>query len=148
MSKVYNIEVNEEQLRILIQATDLLSRIGMGQWQEIIGYLPLDEYGFPYSAIEEINWILSKYTKNNVNGYHSSIGINNTKENIKISHDLYQVLRYRSSWDYAIENSLTNLDGTRNWANMLQVQYDEPMKCSEITPLAKIEQIKEKETID
>lgn len=127
--RVYNVTVTEKQLRVLRDATELLTRIGLGQWREIIDWMPLEK-GISSEDLNEIGQILSKYTEKSVDGYSSYIGIHNARDFAKISDDLYQVFRHRLSWDHAKDNNLTNEDGSRNWADMLSVYYDDPMKYS------------------
>ena len=41
MTKTYTLTITEEQARALQYATDVLQRVQLGQWREIINWLPL-----------------------------------------------------------------------------------------------------------
>ncbi|NCA90582.1 MAG: hypothetical protein EOM92_17290 [Gammaproteobacteria bacterium] len=56
--------------------------------------------------------------------------------------ELYRALRHQLAWDYARDHHLTNPDGSRNWAQMMGVDYDEPIRYTQ-QPLASIKRLEE-----
>jgi len=141
--KSYQVTLTKNQAQVLMVATEVLARLGIGQFRDALRHLPLSEYSPPgwHEALDTIGCILSQFTKDNVDGYRSSLGIHNSKtgEDSKIAWDLYQVLRHHLSWEDAVaEGKVESMNGRRNWDTMMTVNYDEPM-VSSLEPLAKIE---------
>lgn len=133
MIKKYQIELTEDQLRLISMACDTVSRLGIGQWREIMYHLPLakiDNYEEYHSTLRLIDNLLSKYMIDNVDGYSSNIGIYNAKEYSRALYDIHQVIRNKLAWDKAKLMGIT--DGhTRNHGLMITVDYDEPIKTSD-----------------
>lgn len=140
--KKYNLELTEKQLHAVLEATDLLQRIQLGQWTEIEKSLPLAE-SISYEDIQLIGEILSKYMLYGFNGIGSCLGIGNSSlpNNNGILYDLYCVIRHKLSWESAVEKGIIeNENSERKWPEMIGVSYDSPMKWGD-EPLAKIERI-------
>ena len=123
------ITVTEKQMQIISQACELLSRIGIGQWSEIEQHLPLREgqMFLPFEEKTQIENIIRPY-----------LDRARTKSS-ETAWDIYQVLRYRTSWKRAKEFGYINEDGSRNWDTMMGVCYDEPLQFGE-EPLVKVEE--------
>lgn len=136
----YNLTVTKEQAEALIQATEILARLGIGQFRDALECLPTREF-LPIGWHEDMDIIgkmLSRYIIGGVDGYRSSLGIHhkNVREPSRIAWDLYQVLRHRLAWDRAArEGIVESAKSPRKWPEMMQVHYDEPMKVSD-QPLA------------
>lgn len=145
--KKYTITVTEEQAFALVEATEILARLGIGQFQHALEYLPLIKR-YPngwFEDMEIIGQLLAAYTIGGINGYNSSLGIHadQVSEQAKIAWDLYQVIRHRLSWDQAVKNGIVkSIDSPRNLAEMFQVYYDDPTKTSK-QPLATITKVEE-----
>jgi len=104
MHKTYNIKVDEKQLAILRDACDLIARLGIGQWREIINELPFqDDVNWTqfHQELDIIGARISKYTKDNVDGYASNLGIYNedVRERARTAWDMHQVFRHRIAHD-------------------------------------------------
>jgi hypothetical protein len=146
--KKYKVELTERQLSTLSVATEVIARLGMGQWRDAFDQLPLRpnlNYSDYNDDLDAIGKIISKYTHNNVNGWGSSLGIKHdcTPSISKIAWDLHQTFRHELSWGYAIEEGyVESKDSPRNWSEMTGVNYDEPYRTSE-EPLAVIEKAEE-----
>ena len=150
----YQIELDAEQLKILQQACELVSRLGTGQWRTMLDYLPIKKYltdaEFDWESyhkdVDTIGKILAKYTTDHVDGWTSSLGIynKNLKEHVNIAWDLYQVFRQRLAWDRAHDNGEIESNeinqNKRNWKVQLGVDFDEPMQSSKI-PFAKVKNV-------
>lgn len=142
--KKYKIELTESQLSTLSLASEILARLGIGQWRDAFEWLPKrSDMDWPdyHNDIDAIGKIISKYTPGRVDGYRSSLGMNNAdvSSTSKIAWDLYQSFRHELAWDRAVEYGyIESRESPRNWDEMLGVHYDEPFKTSE-EPLAKIE---------
>ena len=142
--KKYKVELTELQLSTLSIASEILARLGIGQWRDAFEWLPKrSDMDWPdyHDDIDAIGKIISKYTSGRVDGYRSSLGINHAdvSSTSKIAWDLYQSFRHELAWDRAVEYGyIESRESPRNWDEMLGVHYDEPFKTSE-EPLAKIE---------
>jgi len=143
--KQYVLTLTETQAQVLIQALEVMARLGIGQFRDALDLLPLKEI-FPagwHEDMEAIGRILSKYMIGNVDGYRSSLGISHadTSPQAKSAWDMYQVIRHRLAWDRAYSDGIVaSPDAPRDWSKMLGVHYDEPMRMGP-EPLATIERL-------
>jgi hypothetical protein len=150
-STEFRLTLTGRQAWIIMRALELLSRIHMGQVDEIrqvLGFyeiprtstlethLPRDSHFPPRMTRGQnyhdlgINITQSlDYLKENLFPEltpNEFWGITNTQipEDARISWDLYQVIRYHTSWESV------GWPKKRDWETMLTVNYDEPMKTS------------------
>jgi len=129
MTTKYNLTVTEEQARILTDALDLYSRIGIGQFEEVLQVydrnLKLDE-----ETRDRIRIGLDIAKREAGHPRSGSHGIHNEKvdDRFRAAYDLQQVVRNRLAWD-------------RNPKGGIQVQFDEPRAISQMR-LATIEKVK------
>ncbi len=146
MSKTYTLTLTEKQVHALMEATDLLQRVQLGQWREIEDNLPLKkpiDYEELHKDFKLIGSILSKHMISGVDGYQGSLGIGHKDlpESNGILRDLHCVIRHKLSWERAVENGvIDNEDSPRKWPEMMTVNYDPPMKWG-TEPLAKMEKV-------
>lgn len=147
MAKTYTLTITEEQARALQYATDLLQRVQLGQWDEIVDWLPLEtpiDYNQLHKDKRLIGEILSHHMKYGFNGMNSSLGIGHQDlpKNNGILYDLHCVIRRKLAWERAVEEGVIESENSpRKWPEMMQVCYDDPMKWGN-EPLAKMERIK------
>lgn len=130
----YTLQLTENQARIISEALDLFSRIGMGQLKEVVSVLRQNP--LPNSNLEErINFlseirnkldILAKYWMKGP-GYHG-ITSKLISDKFRIAWDIQQVIRHRLAWDRKSEGGFT-------------IDFDDPMVTSE-EPLPKIDAVK------
>jgi hypothetical protein len=145
LMKTYNLQVTEEQLKVISTACELLSRIQGGQIREAFEHLPLKK-GVDWDAYHEIQDELTKrmpeILEDGIDGWSSSFGVGSSKlpDSHDIAWDLYQVIRYEISTEKAIENGIIQNKGERKFPEMMTVNYDPPMKFGS-EKLAKIERI-------
>lgn len=152
--KKYKIELNEKQILVLETACELITRIGVQQYEHIFDAINNLEY---YNANKEfvishedkdrlkimLRHIVDRQVKDGKNLFfaplNSSRGITNecTPETSKIACDLYQTMRYVRSWANA-EHKPELRD--EHFSKYLTVNYDEPMSFSK-QPLIKMEEI-------
>lgn len=144
--KVYNLRITEEQANCIRHATELLSRIMGGQWNEIMDWMPLRkdiDYEEYHKDMDIIEAILSKHMKDGIDGRSASFGVGcpHLHRYHDISWDLSKVIKHHTSWEYAIEQGwVEDFDSTRDWKNMLGCAYDEPMRFG-VEKLATIEKL-------
>jgi hypothetical protein len=128
----YKLSLTEAQARIIIDALDLFSRIGMGQLYEIAHVLRTNVIGSQTNlsdrldAIDKLTREASACWMDCAGGYYG-ITSNNISDVYRIAWDLQQVIRYRLAWD-------------KNPNGGIQVQFDRPLKSSN-EPLAIIKKI-------
>jgi hypothetical protein len=129
--KKYVLEITERQLSILIDATEILARIGMGQFWTIIEHIvpkkPFAKYWEELPTARDILTSLGArmldYPENASPGIHNPI----VADKHQIAWDLHQVLRNRLAWDRHPEGGM-------------QTQFDDPLLSSK-EPLAKVRQL-------
>jgi len=144
--KFYQMTVTKEQLQVISNACELLSRIQGGQILEAFDHLPLKK-GVDWSVYHEIQDEVTKrmpeILEDDIDGRRSHFGVGSSKlpDSHDIAWDLYTTTRHQLSWEYAIEQGwVKDFNSTRNWDKMFGVSFDTPMKFSE-QPLIKIEQV-------
>lgn len=146
MTKTYTLTITEKQAKALVDATDLLQRVQLGQWREIEDNLPLKkpiDYEQFHNHMQLIGSILSNHLLDNIDGYASSLGIGHPElpESNGILYDLHCVIRNKLAWERAVEQGIIESeDSERKWPEMMTVDYDPPMKWGN-EPLAKMERI-------
>jgi hypothetical protein len=128
MSKKYTIELSEEQMRLISDCMDDVSRFAAGQWQlrhtieEMLRGLPFDEQMKRRDEAEELlrqakRVLLPDFADNQSYGYNSTEFIGNT----------YQI--YRTIWHQLAKDN--------DWDNV----YSSPALASGTLGTIKIEQI-------
>jgi hypothetical protein len=143
--KTYNLQVTEEQLKVISTACELFSRIQGGQIREAFDHLPLKK-GVDWEAYHEIQDELTKrmpeILMDEIDGWRSHFGVGHPDlpKSHDIAWDLYQVIRYEISTEKAIEDGIIQNKGERKFPQMMTVNYDPPMKFGS-EKLAKIESV-------
>lgn len=146
MSKRYTLEVNETQLKTIMAATELLSRVTGGQWQEMVDWLPLKtsiDWSALHDDVDTMTELLSYHMKDNIDGRSSAFGVGNPKchEYHDIAYDIKKTIEHKVSWERAVEEGLVESeDSPRDWSKMMTVNYDKPMNFSG-QPLPKITRV-------
>jgi hypothetical protein len=129
----YTIHLTERQARVIVDALDLFSRIGMGQLKEVAYVLrqnPLPSYdpdleirtNLLFKIRDKLD-ILARYWMKGP-GYYG-ITSKSISDKFRIAWDIQQVVRHRLAWD-------------RNPKGDITIDFDNPMKTSE-EDLPKIE---------
>lgn len=120
---MYKIECSKEQVEVLQKALELWARLSMGQFDEAL--TPFRYRNLPNENYfkEILNHLESKFSEKRIEGEHRDL-----------SWEMYQTIRHRLSWDKA------GNPPERDWKTMLTVNYDEPLKITQI-PLLTIEKI-------
>jgi hypothetical protein len=132
-NKVYNLQITEAQARALCFACDLLSRVQLGQWREIIDWLPLKkpiDYNELHQDQRIIGAILSKHMIDNIDGGASSLGIGHPDlpQNNGVLYDLYCVIRRKLAVERAVEEGLIENENVSRNQMPITVDFDTPMK--------------------
>jgi hypothetical protein len=116
-----SVEISEKQARIIISALDFYSRIGIGQFREIVSafsWWQRDEQWLNHR--DEVERLIHD-AQFNLTGmpFNASYGIFSPEvpESAKIAWDIQQVIRHRLAWD-------------RNPKGGMTVDFDTPMKSS------------------
>jgi hypothetical protein len=131
---MYQVKLTKDQLQTIQEATNLLLRVQLGQWDEIFRHLPLeDTYDSDslYALKRSFANKLSLFMKDNVDGIFSSFGVGHSElpETNSIALDIHNTIRHKLAWEN--EQHSTYLMG---------VQYDNPMNYSD-QPLPVIEKL-------
>jgi hypothetical protein len=143
--KTYNLTITEKQARALVNATDLLQRVQLGQWREIQDSLPLQkpiDYAEFHQDMKIIGAILSKHMIGGIDGGASSLGIGNKNlpESNGILYDLHQVIRRKLAVERAVEQGIIENENVSRNEMPITVDFDLPMKWG-TEPLAKLERV-------
>jgi hypothetical protein len=132
--KKYQVTLTENQLNTLVRATEVLARLGIGQWRHGLDHLPLMQTRHHQQLnddVDEIGRLLSKHMKDGIDGWTRSLSISGASEDAKVAWDLYQTLRHHISWQKAVDDGwIESMNSRRNFTKMWQVYYDEPMLAS------------------
>jgi hypothetical protein len=131
---MYQVKLTKDQLQTIQEATNLLLRVQLGQWDEIFRHLPLeDTYDFDslYALKRSFANKLSLFMKDNVDGIFSSFGVGHSElpKTNSIALDIHNTIRHKLAW----ENEHHSI-------NLMEVQYDNPMNYSD-QPLPVIEKL-------
>lgn len=125
VKRTYTLTMSEEQASLLVRALDLYSRIGIGQFEEV---LEVYDHRMRRSleVREEIRAALKSAKMAAGHPSNGSFGINNQEvaDEFRAAYDLQQVVRHRLAYDRRPEGGI-------------QVCFDEPRQLSE-QPLATI----------
>jgi len=129
--------LTRKQVETLMAASEVLSRLTMGQVGDAFDWLPL-------SPLSERNWetfhqdcdnvekTLRKHYQHNLRNGNAYLGIHShdIRPQGQIAFDLYQVMRHKLAWDKAIADGIVQPGEPRKWPEMIQVTYDTPHQCS------------------
>lgn len=147
MKSLYTLTITEKQAQYITYALDVLQRVQIGQWREIIDWLPLQR-PIDYAELHEdqkiIGEILSKHMIDHIDGGASSLGIGHPElhESNSILYDLYKVITHELALNRLIdEGKIPHKNVPRNELP-ITVDFDIPMKWGN-EPLCKIERIEE-----
>jgi len=148
--KLYNLQITEKQAKALMEATDFLQRIQLGQVREIQDNLPLKkpiDYSQLHNDMRLIGSVLSNHMIDNIDGGASSLGIGHPSlpESNGILYDLHCVIRRKLAVERAVENGVIENENVSRDKMPITVDYDFPMHWGS-EKLAKIERINEKTT--
>jgi hypothetical protein len=131
--KTYNLTITEKQARALVDATDLLQRVQLGQWREIQDNLPLQkpiDYEEFHQDMKIIGAILSKHMIGGIDGGASSLGVGHPDlpESNGILYDLHRVIRRKLSVERAVEQGIIENENVSRNEMPITVDFDIPMK--------------------
>ena len=131
--KTYNLTITEKQARALVDATDLLQRVQLGQWREIQDSLPLQkpiDYEEFHQDMKIIGAILSKHMIGGIDGGASSLGVGHPDlpESNGILYDLHRVIRRKLSVERAVEQGIIENENVSRNEMPITVDFDIPMK--------------------
>ena len=143
--KTYTLTITEKQARALMDATDLLQRVQIGQWREIEDNLPLQkpiDYQELRDDFQIIGAILSKHMIDNIDGGASSLGVGHPElpESNGILYDLHRVIRRKLSVERAVEQGIIENENVSRNKMPITVDFDTLMKWG-LEPIAKMERV-------
>lgn len=120
----YQLEINENQAKIISSALDLYSRIAGGQFEEILKFYwhsDQEKISKAKEVLTDLKVLLTGIKPNQLN-----IGLHDICEDAKVAYDLHQVIRYKLAHDRP-----------HNTGDILTVDFDTPRQISE-EPMAEI----------
>jgi hypothetical protein len=143
--KTYTLTITESQARALSFACDVLQRVQLGQWEEIVDWLPLKkptDYTKLHADRRIIGSILSKHMVDGIDGYGSSLGIGHPDlpKNNGVLYDLHCVIRRKLAVEQAVEEDIIENENVSRNQMPITVDFDTPMKWGD-EPLAKMERV-------
>jgi hypothetical protein len=146
LMKTYTLTITEKQARALMDATDLLQRVQIGQWREIEDNLPLQkpiDYQELRDDFQIIGAILSKHMIDNIDGGASSLGVGHPDlpESNGILYDLHRVIRRKLSVERAVENGIIENENVSRNEMPITVDFDTIMMWG-TEKLATMERVK------
>ena len=147
---MYTITLTEDQAETLMYATEVLARLGIGEFRDALEWLPTRkefQEGW-HEDMTVIGRILSRHMMDAYAGRRSKRDKRDSHNDdvrtaANISWDLHQVIRHRLAWDRAIAKGVVDgPEAPRKWS-MTGAYYDEPIKSS-TEPLAEIRRVDSK----
>jgi hypothetical protein len=128
----YQIQCTKEQVAVIRDALELWARISNGQIQEILtpfSNMPLEFSEEIRRLSRQIEIKMREILPTNPSSKHGVVS-----KYGDLSWEMFQTLRHRLSWDKV------NNPPERNWKTMWSVDYDEPLKITEV-PLVNIRKL-------
>ena len=129
----YNLQCDEEQLKIITKSLDLFSRILIGQFDEVALVFRdenINNDNFDFCKINNLSNEFRKL-KEDIGLYsNSNYGIHNDKfvsDSARKAYDILQVIRYKLAWDKVNKDPKKD---ERDFKTMFGVSFDEPYKSS------------------
>lgn len=124
---MYKITLNKEQAELLVKALDLFSRVGCGQWEEILRHPTLAKrimQSKTGSPVREARAYIDS-AKKIITGFDGGVseGITTADEPNQVAYDMLQVLQHRLDRDANRENGI----GVRNYLIEPTQWSDSPM---------------------
>lgn len=125
----YNLSISTNQARTLCRALDLYSRIGMGQFTEILftyergGMLEPRYREEAVKLLDRLHYLITRLPPSAYHGIHS----NAIHDDLRVAFDLQQVIRHKIAW-------------TEEPGGGATVDFREPMRTSTTEELAKIKE--------
>jgi hypothetical protein len=107
---MYHIDLNTEHMQVLIQALDLYSRVGMGQFEEVAHVFESRRNETLLTALNGAKVAVGLHPNS-----HRSISAEAVADSFKTAFDIKQVLRHRMAWDKQPDGGVG-------------VAFDEPMR--------------------
>jgi len=130
----YTLTVTEDQACAISAACELLARLGMGQLDDALRFMPAPQ-DRDWQAFHDACRVATDAMQPVIRNKAGNLP--RRHEQSAIAWDLYQVLRHRLAWDRAYERGVVKPGDSRKWPAMLGVCYDEPLPMAE-HPLATI----------
>lgn len=110
---MYTLTISENQVRVLIAACDLLSRVGMGQIEEMAQFTPAVS---AQPMLKDLLINLIPLATGLEHGAYHSIGA--AGPDARCAYDCLQVMRHRLAWDREPDGGVF-------------VQFDEPRRLAD-----------------
>ena len=132
------LEMSRERALLLSKACEIIARIGMCQFKDMVELLIQD---YNYDFANEIEKYLKQKLRPELsyNSYHS-MSNDVVPEECKVAWECYQNLRREIAW---FDKGMDWRKDQRNWNNMVSVNFDEPMKVSKLEDKFKTERIED-----
>lgn len=133
---IYKIEVNEEQLRIILNALEGYTRAGTEQYDIMIE--ALTGYKYSYDTNKAINTAIRSLVGCELDP-NASWGIHNEQigDNYRVAYDMIQVLRHTQAWANAEDKEETRWS---HGVKYMGISFDAPMSTTKKdVPLIKCE---------
>jgi hypothetical protein len=132
------LEMDRERAIMLMRACEIIARIGMGQFKDMVELLRPD---MNYDEAADIEFYLKEriFPELSGNAFHS-MGSIKVAEPTQVAWDAYQNIRREISW---LDKGKDWRTDERDWHEMMGVNFDEPYKASKLKGDFKVERIEE-----
>lgn len=135
--KKYTLTFTEEQAGILVDALDLYSRIGIGQFEECVRVfdhtleLPIETRDACKASLDHAKFVIAGLPAGGSHGIHNP----KVRDVFRAAYDIQQVIRHRVAWDRKPEGNISH------------VHFDQPRQISGL-PLPTINSFVTLETVE
>jgi hypothetical protein len=123
----YNVTLTEAQVSVISMACELVGRLRLGQFNDIVWKVYPETLGSQTVDHEKIRNLFDDISLELRKQRGHSGSDKDWTDDARVAWDIHQVFRHRLSWDKTPEGNLMN------------VHFDEPMTMSHKEPLPKIE---------
>ena len=125
-----NIEVSEEQAKLILKALDFYGRVQLGQLEELLSFSSPIRERLSSKDLTESRFLLDKIKKDifglESNSFFSIMNKNEVPEEARLGYDMIQVLRNKIAYANKPEGGIT-------------VDFDSPMQTSLDNNLIKVD---------
>jgi hypothetical protein len=130
------LEMSRERALLLSKACEVIARIGMCQFKDMVELL-INDYDYKF-ADEIENYLKTKIKPELSRHAYNSILSNKVPEEYQVAWELYQTIRREIAW---FDKGMDWRSDQRDWNSMMGIKYDDPMKITKLKDSFSIERI-------
>ena len=131
------LEMDRERAILLMRACEIIARIGMSQFKDMVELFSPEDYTWD-KALEIELYLKEKLTPELTRNAFNSISSLKVPEACQVAWDAYQHIRREIAW---FDSGKDFRKDQRDWNKQMGVNFDEPFKASKLEGDFKTERI-------